>query len=65
MKTNVGELRAQSAYCDSERQVIIVSSDPEIGKLNLRVVEFYPDTTDAKGNWTPTFKVKVERAIGK
>lgn len=61
MKTNVGELRHQSAYCDGDRPVVIVTDDPSLKSLNLSVVEFYPDTTDQYGGNQPTFKIQVKR----
>lgn len=57
MRTVVSELRHQTAYCSANYPVVIVSDDPEISKLQLQVVEFYPDT-DGK------FKVKVEKNDG-
>lgn len=63
MKARVGELRQQSALADSDRPVIIISDDDELkgllGARKLRVVEFYPDTTDGDGKWNSTFKIKV------
>ncbi len=63
MKANVGELRQQSALADADRPVIISSDDEELktllGTRKLRVVEFYPDTTDGDGKWNSTFKIKV------
>lgn len=63
MKANVGELRQQSALADADRPVIIISDDERLnellGGLKLRVVEFYPDTTDGDGKWNSTFKIKV------
>lgn len=63
MKANVGELRQQSALADADRPVIIISDDERLkeilGGLKLRVVEFYPDTTDGDGKWCSTFKIKV------
>ncbi len=63
MRANVGELRQQSALADADRPVIIISDDEELkvllGGRKLRVVEFYPDTTDGEGKWNSTFKIKV------
>lgn len=63
METTVGELRHQSAYSSSRTPVITVTKDAELQKLlggrRLTVVRFYPDTTDAAGNFTSTFKIEV------
>jgi hypothetical protein len=56
MKPVVGELRAQAAYKSSDSPVVIVSADPAVQKLNLQVVEFYPDTDG-------TFKIKVQSGV--
>jgi len=64
MKSNdsVGDLRAQAAYCSGATQVILVSKDPKVQEVlrGLRIMRFYPDTTDAEGNWTSVFKVEVD-----
>ncbi len=63
METNVGTLRQQSALSAADRPVIIITDDAKLEKLlggkRLKVVEFYPDTTDFDGAWRATFKVKV------
>ena len=61
-KDRVGELRAQSAYCNANRRVVLVSANPELNRLlqTMEVVQFYPDTTDEFGNPDEaTFKIKV------
>lgn len=66
MEINVGELRKQTAYCERERRIVLITKNakfPELANLvkRLRIVEFYPDTTDEDGKWTtPTFKIVVE-----
>lgn len=63
MKTNVGELRRQSALEDSDTPVIVITGGEKLEKLlngkRLKVVEFYPDTTDGEGKWNSAFKIKV------
>ena len=63
MKTNAGTLRQQSALLDADTPIIIVTEDKELRKFlqgrNIKVVEFYPDTTDGEGNFNRTFKIKV------
>ncbi len=63
MDANVGELRAQAAYTDSQTPVIVITDDEELRKLlggrKLVVAEFYPDTTDGDGHFNRSFKVKV------
>lgn len=63
MNANVGELRQQSAFADSDEPVIVVTEDEELIRLlagsKLRVVEFYPDTTNNGSGWMPTFKVSI------
>lgn len=63
MEANVGTLRQQSALCDAERPVIAITGDEKLqtllGGRSLRVVEFYPDTTDGEGNRNSTFKIKL------
>ncbi len=62
---NVGRLRERSALTEGDRHVVLVAhgSDPSLGRFlqDLTVIEAYPDTTDAKGSWNSTFKIKVER----
>lgn len=71
-RTDCGELRAQSAYSDAKRPVVIVTEDEELKKMlldrgvRLVVTQFYPDTTDAEGKFSNpggTFKIAV--ALGK
>jgi hypothetical protein len=60
----VGRLRQQSALCDSERRVVLVSSDPEVLKIlhTLQVEHFFPDTTNEHGSFDePTFKIRIEK----
>jgi hypothetical protein len=60
----VGELRAQSAYCNANRRVVLVSAEPEVSDLvcDLEVVRFYPDMTDEFGSHDEaTFKIQVRR----
>jgi hypothetical protein len=61
----VGKLRQQSALCDAERRVVLVSDDPQVRKLiqslGLEVVRFYPDTTDEFGSFAEgTFKIQIQ-----
>jgi hypothetical protein len=60
---SVGKLRQQSALCDADRRVVLVSDDPQVSKLlqslGLEVVRFYPDTTNEHGTFEPTFKIQV------
>ena len=58
----VGQFRAQSAYVSADTPIQLVSSDPKVALMlaKLRVVRTYPDTRDAQGNWTSTFKIEVE-----
>ena len=58
----VGAMRQQAALSDSDRQIVIVSQDPVIQKLGLKVVRTYPDTTDQHGNFGNggTFKIEVK-----
>ncbi len=61
----VGKLRQQSALCDANRRVVLVSSDPEVSKLLkfLEVVDMFPDTTNEYGsNSEPTFKIHVRNS---
>lgn len=61
---SVGKLRQQSALCDANRRVVLVSSDPEVRKIlsQLEVVRFYSDTTDENHSFSePTFKIEVGR----
>jgi hypothetical protein len=62
MKPVVGELRTQAAYAHSDTPIQLVSKDPDVARAisKLRVVAFYPDTTDTHGNWVSTFKIEVE-----
>lgn len=60
----VGRLRQQSALCDADTRVVLVSDDPQVHKLiqslGLEVVRFYPDTTDEYGSFAEgTFKIQV------
>jgi hypothetical protein len=59
--STVGKLRQQTALCDADRRVVLVTKDAELAKLLTRVsvVGCYPDTTDEHGNWTGTFKIEV------
>lgn len=63
MKANVGTLRQQSALCEAERPVIVITDDEKLQRLlngrKLTVVEFYPDTTGGDGESNSAFKVKV------
>src|SRR4051794_33642518 len=61
MKINVGELRAQTAYLDSNVKVELVSNDPEVQDIlpTLCIVEFFPDTAGADGKVPGTFKIKL------
>ncbi len=63
MKTTVGSLRQQTALSDADRRVVLVTDDKELAPLisDLEIVEFYPDTTDERGNWNSTFKIQVRR----
>ncbi len=63
MEANVGSLREQSALCDADRRLVIVSDDPEVKALCLQVVKVYPDTTDEHGRYVSTFKIKVRRGL--
>ena len=63
MKTTVGELRAQSAYCSQETPVVIsvASDDPDRDSLRslldkIQVKRFYPD---GAGHGTSVFKIEV------
>ncbi len=61
MNINVGELRAQSAYCDGRTPVLVITSDQRLKDLKLRVVAFYPDTQDPfTKEWKSVFKIKIE-----
>ena len=42
---NIGRLREATALCPRLERLAVVSDDPLINKLGLRVVEVYPDTT--------------------
>jgi len=60
MKNTVGELRAQCAYQDGSTPIELVSKDPAVAHIlaKLRVVQCYPDTTNAAGEWSRTFKIE-------
>lgn len=65
MKTNVGELRQQSALQGADHPVIAIPGrDSELAKLlggrRLKVLKFYPDTTNGEGQWENTFKIVVD-----
>ncbi len=66
METNVGSLRQQAAFANSQTQVIIIVADEGLlqllGGRNLEIVRFYPDTTDAEGKFNSSFKVEVKLA---
>lgn len=66
MKRNsVGALRQQSALCDADRPIVLVSSDPLVQALlnQLEVVRVYPDTTDQNRSFDNggTFKIEVSK----
>jgi hypothetical protein len=63
MKPNVGSLRQQCALKPAETQIELVAEDPALQAelRSLEIVEFYPDTTNAAGEWESTFKIKVRR----
>lgn len=54
-RNTVGRLREQSALADSSTQVVLVAQDPQLAELlrSLRVVRFYPDTTNDRGEFVP------------
>lgn len=58
----VGHMRQQSALVDADTPIILVTKNEALKVLikNVKVVRVYPDTTDAEGNWTGTFKVEVD-----
>jgi hypothetical protein len=58
----IGKLRQQSALCDSDRRVVLVSSDPEVSKIlaKLEVTDMFQDSTNEHGSFgEPTFKIRV------
>lgn len=62
--STVGKLRQQSALCDANRRVVLVSTDPVISSLlsTLEVVDIFPDTTNENHSFDePTFKIEVGR----
>lgn len=61
MSVNVGELRSQCAYQDGKTPVIVITNDPQLRHLKLRVVQFFPDTQAWPGGpWGSVFKIKIE-----
>lgn len=61
-ETDVGRLRQASAFCDSDRPLIIVSTDPKIQQLDLVVGAVYPDTCIFAGkDFHRCFKIEIRR----
>lgn len=58
----VGQLRQQSALVDADTPIVLVSKNHAVMQLirGLKVVRVYPDTTDAEGNFSGTFKIEVD-----
>lgn len=64
-KTTVGELRARAAYCNSDSQIEIMTTDESIKDFisNLEVVCCYPDTKNSSGEWISTFKIQIRKKV--
>ncbi|HEV3059736.1 MAG TPA: hypothetical protein VGY48_15905 [Vicinamibacterales bacterium] len=60
----VGQMRQQSALADADTPIVLVSKNNAVLQLirGLKVVRVYPDTTDAEGNWSGTFKIEVDES---
>jgi len=61
-RATVGLIRQQSALCDADRRVVLVSSDPEVSRIlaQLEITDIFPDTTNERGSFSePTFKIRV------
>lgn len=61
-KPTVGLIRQQSAFCDADRRVVLISSDPEVSRIlaQLEITDIFPDTTNECGSFSePTFKIRV------
>lgn len=63
MGARVGSLRQQTALCDSDTLILIVSHDDSL--KNLQIVRAYPDTIDDEGYWGAFFKIEVRRKVEK
>jgi hypothetical protein len=63
-RVTVGNLRQQTALMDAYEPVVVIVKDERLKALlegsELVVKRVYPDTTDADGDWTPTFKIEIE-----
>jgi hypothetical protein len=59
----VGDLRQQSPFVDHNQRVALVLS-PELQKIfgtaiEIELVRCWPDTTNEKCEWKPTFKIQA------
>lgn len=63
MSNTVGAMRQQSALCNADREIVLVTDDETLSQLvaSLVVEKTYPDTCDEFGNWRSTFKIKVRK----
>lgn len=54
----MGNLRQQTALCDSKTPIVIQLIDEENDKVYIaEAIECYPDTVDFNNIWTSTFKI--------